>query len=196
MQPGQLETNLVTFCSNVLKVYTLGESSIDLRLSTSFNDKILDVIRVPTKPFVDKKQTEEAVIKKTEPKKQQTSARESRSKRRNKGEEKMIDTTGQDEVEEEKDQSKFEVENEGVDEEPPDYLFLITNNFNCTLLCFSKSSQDIEVISRGNISERVIHDRKEPPFPIFLGQNGTFITLMLYHNLIKVIPLVKSQHKH
>ena len=52
----KLETNMITFCSNVLKVYTLGESSIDLRLSTSLNDKILDIVKVPTAPFVSKKQ--------------------------------------------------------------------------------------------------------------------------------------------
>jgi hypothetical protein len=50
----KLQTNLITFCSNVLKVYTLGESCIELRVSTQFNDKILDIIKVPTAPFVKK----------------------------------------------------------------------------------------------------------------------------------------------
>ena len=54
----RLETNLVTFASNVLKVYSLPNpndelhSSVDLRLSTQFNGRILDVIRVPTEPFL------------------------------------------------------------------------------------------------------------------------------------------------
>lgn len=52
LSPGKIENNLVTFCSNVLKVYALEESSINLRLSTQFNDKILDVIKVPTKQFL------------------------------------------------------------------------------------------------------------------------------------------------
>ena len=51
LNQGKLETNLVTFCSNVLKVYAIEDSSINLRLSSQFNDKILDVIRVPTKQF-------------------------------------------------------------------------------------------------------------------------------------------------
>lgn len=43
-----LDTNLVTSCSNVLKVYTIGEKGIDLRVTTTFNDRIVDIIRVPT----------------------------------------------------------------------------------------------------------------------------------------------------
>ena len=60
------------------------------------------------------------------------------------------------------------------------------------LLSYSRNSHRIEVVSRGNISEKILHDQKEPPYPIFLGQTGTFIVLMLYHNILKVIPLVKS----
>ena len=50
-----METNLVTFSSNVLKVYSLPSeesNSIDLRISTQFNERILDVITVPTEPFL------------------------------------------------------------------------------------------------------------------------------------------------
>ena len=50
-----LETNLITFASNVLKVYSLpGEDNphMDLRLSTQFNGRILDIIKVPTLPFL------------------------------------------------------------------------------------------------------------------------------------------------
>ena len=56
----RLETNLITFSSNVLKVYSLPpadappetSASVDLRLSNTFNGRILDVIRVPTEPFL------------------------------------------------------------------------------------------------------------------------------------------------
>ena len=57
----RLEHNLVTFSSNVLKVYALpdhtaGEeepsTAVELRLSTQFNGRILDVIKVPTEPFL------------------------------------------------------------------------------------------------------------------------------------------------
>ena len=69
----------------------------------------------------------------------------------------MIDTTdanakaaeAEDDVIQEKEQSR---------EEPPDYLFVILTNFNVALLCFSKRDQKIEVVSRGNISEKVLHD--------------------------------------
>ena len=77
------------------------------------------------------------------------------------------------------------------DEEPaPDYLFIILANFTVALVCFNRRDSRFEVVSRGNISEKVLHDQKDPPYPIFLGQTGKFIALMLYHNILKVIPLV------
>ncbi len=51
----------------------------------------------------------------------------------------------------------------------PDYLFVILANFAVALVCFNKADQKIEVVSRGNISEKFLHDQKEPPYPIFLG---------------------------
>ena len=74
----------------------------------------------------------------------------------------------------------------------PDYLFVILANFTVALICYSRRDHRIEVVSRGNISEKILHDQKEPPYPIFLGQTGTFIVLMLYHNILKVIPLVRE----
>ena len=67
LNQGKLENNLVTFCSNVLKVYAIDDASINLRLSSQFNDKILDVIRVPTQQFL-KSPTEHASPKKQTPK--------------------------------------------------------------------------------------------------------------------------------
>ena len=43
-------------------------------------------------------------------------------------------------------------------EEAVDYLFIILANFNVALVCFNKREQKIEVVSRGNISEKVLHD--------------------------------------
>ena len=51
----KLETNLITFSSNVLKVYALPSeesATVDLRLSTQFNGRILDIIKVSTEPFL------------------------------------------------------------------------------------------------------------------------------------------------
>ena len=55
----RLESNLVTFSSNVLKVYVMpdgssedGSNAVELRLSTQFNGRILEVIKVPTEPFL------------------------------------------------------------------------------------------------------------------------------------------------
>jgi len=45
---SQLDVNLITSCSNVLKVYTISDKSINLRVTTTFNDRIIDIIRVPT----------------------------------------------------------------------------------------------------------------------------------------------------
>ena len=83
----KLETNLVTFSSNVLKVYTLQQGDdeketgalLDLKLSTQFNGRILDVIKVPTGPFL----TPNVSGKKASTKKDaQASARDARGNRR------------------------------------------------------------------------------------------------------------------
>jgi len=50
--PSQhLESNLITICSNVLKIYTIMENTLEMRLNNAFNDKIIDVIKIPTKKF-------------------------------------------------------------------------------------------------------------------------------------------------
>lgn len=54
MQDGskaKLDVNLITSCSNVLKVYTINDKTIDLRVTSTFNDRIIDVIRIPTTNF-------------------------------------------------------------------------------------------------------------------------------------------------
>ena len=91
-------------------------------------------------------------------------------------------------VEDKNDDAQMEQEE---DEETPDYLFVITQGFNVALICHNVVSNSLEVVSRGKIAE-MMHERKDPPYPIFLGQTGNFIALMLYHNIIKVIPLVRQ----
>lgn len=67
---------------------------------------------------------------------------------------------------------------------------MLTQNFNCALIYYAQDSETIEVVSRGNLSEKGTGEKRERPFPIFLGGDGKFIVLMLYENVIKVIPLV------
>ena len=174
----KLENNLVTFCSNVLKIYALEDSSINLRLSTQFNDKILDVIKVPTKQFVleSKKAKQQETIKKPSPKPTKKSGR---SSRRNVDLEQVIINT----------EAADDLAMIDEDFEAPDYLFIVTQGFNVALLNHNVSNNSIDVVSRGKIAEQM-HERKDPPYPIFLGQTGNFIALMLYQNIIKVIPLV------
>lgn len=50
----------------------------------------------------------------------------------------------------------------------------------------------IEVASRGVLAEKGNGDRREKPFPIFLGQDSKFIALMLYENVIKIVPIVSK----
>jgi hypothetical protein len=53
----------------------------------------------------------------------------------------LIDTTDGKDQEEVKDESKQDDDDDNKEEESeetPDYLFLITQNFNCALICFSK----------------------------------------------------------
>ena len=76
------------------------------------------------------------------------------------------------------------------DENSPDYLFVLTQSFYCALLAYNSEKNRIEVISRGNFSEKVSVERKEPPYPTFLAEDHSFIALMLFENIIKIIPLV------
>jgi len=50
--------------------------------------------------------------------------------------------------------------NAEVDEEEPapDYLFIILANFTVALVCYNRRENKLEVVSRGNISEKVLHD--------------------------------------
>lgn len=50
--------------------------------------------------------------------------------------------------------------------------------------------QRIDVVSRGSLSEKGNGDRRQGPFPIFVGQDNKFIALMLYDNVIKIVPIV------
>lgn len=71
-----------------------------------------------------------------------------------------------------------------------DLLFVLTSNFNCALVYFSNEDQSVEVISRGNLSEKGTGDKRERPYPIFVGVDSKFIIIMLYDNVIKFVPLV------
>jgi len=63
----------------------------------------------------------------------------------------MIDTTEQPKQDEE------EV-GQVLIKDAPDYLFVILANFAVALICYNKAEQKIEVVSRGNISEKILHD--------------------------------------
>jgi len=40
------DTNLITICSNTLNIYTLEENTIELKLNSQFNDKIVECIPI------------------------------------------------------------------------------------------------------------------------------------------------------
>lgn len=75
----------------------------------------------------------------------------------------------------------------------PDYLFVLTQSFNCALVMYSPMGNRIDVVSRGCLSEKGNGDRRHAPFPIFVGQDSKFIALMLYDNMLKIVPIV-SKH--
>lgn len=54
---------------------------------------------------------------------------------------------------------------------------------------YCQETNSIEAISRGNLSEKGTGEKRQRPYPIFLTQCGKFIILMLYENVVKVIPL-------
>ena len=43
-------------------------------------------------------------------------------------------------------------------ENAPDYLFIVLANFTVALICYNRREHKIEVVSRGNISEKILHD--------------------------------------
>jgi len=43
-----LDTNLVTVCSNLLKIYTLRDQAITFKINSQFNDKIVECVAIPT----------------------------------------------------------------------------------------------------------------------------------------------------
>eukprot|EP00347_Sterkiella_histriomuscorum_P011081 403373826 len=73
-----------------------------------------------------------------------------------------------------------------------DYIFVLTADFNCLLFAHD-TKQGIVCLSTGNISD-VTGQKREPPYSVFLGSDGRYIGLMLYENIIKIIPLVKGQN--
>jgi hypothetical protein len=58
-------------------------------------------------------------------------------------------------------------------------------------MCYDQENHKIEVVSKGNIADKSGGgERREPPYSIFLSPCETMIVMMLYENVIKVIPLV------
>jgi len=46
-------------------------------------------------------------------------------------------------------------------------------------------------VSKGNIAENM-GQKRNPPYPVFLGANNKYIGLLLYENIVKIIPLQKN----
>jgi hypothetical protein len=132
-----LDTNLVTVCSNLLKIYTLRDQAITFKLNSQFNDKIVECIAIPTPNQTKRKRDIDMALDSTQ---------------------------------------------------TQDYLFVLTDNFNCCLLCYNVINNKIDVVSRGCLSEKGTGERRERPYPIIVDHR--FIAVMLYDNVIKIIPLV------
>lgn len=58
------------------------------------------------------------------------------------------------------------------------------------LLSYEKKN-GYQCLSTGNISD-LTGQRREPPYSVFLGANNKYIGLMLYENIVKIIPIVKN----
>ena len=43
------------------------------------------------------------------------------------------------------------------EEAPADYLFIVLANFTVALVCHNRNENKLEVVSRGNISEKMLH---------------------------------------
>jgi len=73
------------------------------------------------------------------------------------------------------------------DHSPADMLFVLTSNYNSILYRYTIENGFV-VQSQGNISD-VNGAKREAPYSCFVGANGKNIVMMLYDNIIKVIPL-------
>jgi hypothetical protein len=64
MTPDQLEDNLVTVSGTLLKVYAVDKETgqTDLRLNFSFNDRIVDILRIPTAKIAAAQKKRESAI--------------------------------------------------------------------------------------------------------------------------------------
>jgi hypothetical protein len=167
-----LDVNLITSCSNILKVYIVNDRSITLRVTSTFNDRIIDIIRVPTSTAKDFKAP-------FAPKKSAKPAKTSRGRR-------SIE-------EEDMEQDIQETQAVRQDESTADYIFVLTQSFQCALLAYNSERNRIEVVSKGNFSEKPSVERKEPPYPTFLAEDNSFIALMLFENIIKIIPFIPGE---
>ena len=76
---------------------------------------------------------------------------------------------------------------------PSDMIFVLTSNFKCVLYRYSPES-GISIASEGNIAD-TLSQPKEPPFSMFIGTSGKCICMMLYDNILKVIPLSGKDHR-
>ena len=71
-------------------------------------------------------------------------------------------------------------------------IFVLTKNLHCLLIAFNKDLQKVELISKGFLQEKS-QVARDAPYPLYLSNNKKFITMMLYENVIKIIPIVKNQ---
>jgi hypothetical protein len=69
-----------------------------------------------------------------------------------------------------------------------DLIFILTTEFHCMLYEHSAKTQTMEIVSEGPLLD-VIGSKREPPYSVFVGPQSKYIALMLYENLVKIIPL-------
>jgi hypothetical protein len=116
---------------------------------------------------------------------------QSKSKRGRSGRRGAVDIEMEDEEEKMEEAEISQKINSLSQQTYPDYLFVLTETFSCALMCYDQENHKIEVVSKGNIADKSGGgERREPPYSIFLSPCETMIVMMLYENVIKVIPLV------
>lgn len=70
----------------------------------------------------------------------------------------VIDTTDGNKAASALNNDKVEANTVALADSAPDYLFVILANFTVALICYNKRDHKIDVVSRGNISEKILHD--------------------------------------
>mmetsp|Transcript_42699 Transcript_42699/g.65535 ORF Transcript_42699/g.65535 Transcript_42699/m.65535 type:complete len:202 (+) Transcript_42699:137-742(+) len=143
-------------------------SGLELRAEFNLNDKIVDILKVPTASFKDDVTHQVSLSRHAGANKQRRM--EARALKGGVN----------------PDDNGFPLEAD------TDFIFILTEQLHCFLFGFNVKTQQPQLISKGFLKE-MNYKHRERPYPLFLSFNEKFIVLMIAEYTIKVIPINASK---